>query len=247
MVAKKNIVNFYWDPVCPWCWITSRWMIEVGRQKQIQVNWKLFSLNIINADREIPEPYKTLHEIGLKALRVAAAVRRSYGNDGLAKVYTLMGTHYHHDEQDIDTPEDLEKILQTGGFATRLAQAATDPEWDTMIRADMDQAHSEKISADLIYCKNSYKDRFRLVQKLALTRTVGADDPKTVCEFLAAFTSLSKNRIKDAMAKGAVWLIRSKRGCHAVRFIPETAYYQTVCGAGKRTSRQNQTRRRHHI
>ena len=140
MVPQKDIVDFYWDPVCPWCWITSRWMIDVGHQKQIRVNWKLFSLKIINAARNIPEPYKMLHEMGLKALRVAAAVRKSYGNNGLAKIYTLMGAHYHHDEEDLDTPEDLEKILQTGGYPTRLANAATDPAWDNMIRADMDQA-----------------------------------------------------------------------------------------------------------
>ena len=140
MVAKKNTVDFYWDPVCPWCWITSRWMMDVGHQKQIRVNWKLFSLKIINADRDIPEPYKTMHAVGLKALRVAAAVRKAYGNDGLEKIYTLMGTRYHHDEEDIDTPEDLESILQTGGYPTRLAAAATDSAWDSMIRADMNLA-----------------------------------------------------------------------------------------------------------
>ena len=140
MVAKKNIVDFYWDPVCPWCWITSRWMIDVGHQKQIHVNWKLFSLKIINAERDIPEPYRTLHAMGLKALRVAAAVREVFGNDGLEKIYTLMGSHYHHDEEDIDTPEDLKKILKAGGFPTRLADAAVDPDRDEIIRADMDHA-----------------------------------------------------------------------------------------------------------
>jgi 2-hydroxychromene-2-carboxylate isomerase len=140
MVVKKDTVDFYWDPVCPWCWITSRWMIEVGLQKQIQVNWKLFSLKIINSERDIPEPYRTLHKIGLKALRVAAAVRKTYGNDGLAKIYTLMGTHYHHDEADIDTPEDLEALLKAGGYPKQLAEAAEDPDWDKIISADMDQA-----------------------------------------------------------------------------------------------------------
>ena len=140
MVAKKKIVDFYWDPVCPWCWITSRWMMDVGHQIQIQVNWKLFSLKIINAGRNIPEPYKTLHKMGLKALRVAAAVRKAYGNDALAKTYTIMGTRYHHDEEDIDTPEDLAKILETGGYPARLAKAATETEWDKTIQADMDRA-----------------------------------------------------------------------------------------------------------
>jgi hypothetical protein len=140
MVAKKDTVDFYWDPVCPWCWITSRWVVDVGLHKQIQVTWKLFSLKIINAERKIPEPYKSLHETGLKALRVAAAVRKTYGNDGLAKIYTLMGAHYHHDEADIDTPENLEALLKAGGYPARLATAAFDPAWDKIINADMDQA-----------------------------------------------------------------------------------------------------------
>ncbi len=55
------------------------------------------------------------------------------------------------------------------------------------------------------------------MQKLSLTRIVGADDPVTASEFLAAFTTLSKNRIKDAMAKGAVWLKKSKHGQQRIR------------------------------
>ncbi len=148
MVARKDMVDFYWDPVCPWCWITSRWMMDVGRQKQIQVNWKLFSLKLINAGRETPEQFKVLHAMGLKALRVAAAVSKDYGNDGLAKIYTLMGTRYHHDNADIDTPEDLEQILTSGGYPARLAEAADDPDWDKMISADMDRALA-KVGTDV--------------------------------------------------------------------------------------------------
>ena len=87
-------------------------MVDVGQQKQIQVNWKLFSLKLINKEREVPEDYKILHEIGLKALRVAAAVRAEFGNESVGKIYTAMGGCYHHDEGDIDEPAALEELFQ---------------------------------------------------------------------------------------------------------------------------------------
>ena len=140
MVDLKDTVDFYWDPVCPWCWITSRWMIDVGRQKRIAVTWKLFSLKKINAGRDIPERFSLLHEMGLRALRVAAAVREAYGNEGLAKLYTVMGTFYHHDNEDIDDPAVLSEILETCGYPGRLNAAVEDENWDSRIAADMDQA-----------------------------------------------------------------------------------------------------------
>ena len=99
MAEAKDTVDFYWDAVCPWCWITSRWMVDVGRQKAIQVNWKVFSLKKINEGREMPERFRVSHTIGLRALRVAAAVRQAYGNEVVGKFYTVMGTRRHHDQR----------------------------------------------------------------------------------------------------------------------------------------------------
>jgi predicted DsbA family dithiol-disulfide isomerase len=144
MIDVKDSVDFYWDPICPWCWITSRWMVDVGRQKQIHVNWKLFSLK----NRDIPEHFKILHQIGLRALRVAAAVSKEYGNDGLTKLYTVMGTCYHHDNEDIDEPDILEEILKSCGFPIQLADAVDDEAWDKIIAADMDQAVA-KVGTDV--------------------------------------------------------------------------------------------------
>lgn len=115
-------------------------MIDVGQQKDIYVNWKLFSLKIINKDRKVKEDFKILHEIGLKALRVAAAVRRANGNDGVGKLYTAMGALYHHDDEDIDDPEVLEHLLNGCNFPTQLISALDDSSWDKEIQADMDQA-----------------------------------------------------------------------------------------------------------
>ena len=115
-------------------------MIDVGRQKNIQVNWKFFSLKIINKERDVPQDYKLLHEVGLKALRVAAAVRREFGNDGVGKIYTAMGAVYHHDEGDNDDVESLAEILKVCGLPLNLATAAEDESFDNDIQADMDLA-----------------------------------------------------------------------------------------------------------
>jgi hypothetical protein len=115
-------------------------MIDVGLQKKIRVNWKLFSLKLINKNREVPPDLSILHDIGLKALRVAAAVRRESGNSGVSKIYTAMGTYYHHDQEDIDESAALKKILHSCGLPIGLATAADDEIWDREIQADMDLA-----------------------------------------------------------------------------------------------------------
>jgi hypothetical protein len=73
MADTKDAVEFYWDPVCPWCWITSRWMADVGRHKAIEVDWRFFSLRKINEGRELPERFRVSHLMGLRANAVAKA------------------------------------------------------------------------------------------------------------------------------------------------------------------------------
>ncbi|MGQ4810123.1 Thioredoxin-like reductase [Candidatus Entotheonellaceae bacterium PAL068K] len=143
MARPQDTVEFYWDMVCPWCWITSRWMEDVGRQKNIHINWKFFSLKKINEGRDMPERFRVSHAIGLRALRVAAAVRQDYGNDAVGKLYTVMGTRRHHDQQDISTPERLAELLQICGLPQTLAAAADDESWDQVIEADMEQAKAK--------------------------------------------------------------------------------------------------------
>jgi hypothetical protein len=82
----------------------------------------------------------TGNSIGLKALRVAAAVRRDYGNDGAGKIYTAMGTRYHHDQEDIDEPTVMKDILVACGYPQQLATAVEEESWDKDIEADMEHA-----------------------------------------------------------------------------------------------------------
>jgi predicted DsbA family dithiol-disulfide isomerase len=118
-------------------------MEDVAQQKSIQVNWKFFSLKKINEGRDLPERFRISHTIGLRALRVAAAVRQDYGNEGVRKLYTAMGTRRHHDQEDIGDTKALTEILQTCGFPTQLAAAADEETWDKVIEADMDQAKAK--------------------------------------------------------------------------------------------------------
>ena len=148
MANAQNAVEFYWDPVCPWCWITARWMEDVSRQKTIEVDWRFFSLRKINEGRELPERFRISHLMGLRALRVAAAVREQHGGEAVRTLYTVMGTRKHHDQADIGTVEELESILRTCGLPAALAAAADDEAWDKVIDADMARA-VEKAGKDV--------------------------------------------------------------------------------------------------
>lgn len=144
MGEAKDTVDFYWDVVCPWCWITSRWMEDVSSQRSIEVNWKFFSLKKINEGRDLPERFKISHAQGLRALRVAAAVREAHGNEGVRTLYTALGAHKHHDQADVGERSVLEAALQACGFSTDLAAAADDEnKWDAVIDADMDAAKAK--------------------------------------------------------------------------------------------------------
>ena len=148
MIGVRDSVEFYWDPICPWCWITSRWMEDVSRQKDIHVTWRFFSLKMINAERDVASDLSILHAMGLRALRIAAAVRAKYGHGAVARLYTLMGTAYHHDQEDIDEPEVAEAILKRGGFPPALAAAVDDSDRDGAIEADMARA-AAKVGNDV--------------------------------------------------------------------------------------------------
>jgi len=123
-------------------------MVEVGRYKDIHINWKFFSLKLINEGREEREGSRKAHEMGLKALRVAAAVRREAGNQAVGKIYTAMGARYHHDKEGIDKPSVLREILHVCGFPGDLSSAAEDGARDADIRADMDEA-TFKVGTDV--------------------------------------------------------------------------------------------------
>lgn len=130
-------LTFWFDPRCPWCWITSRWIEEVKDQRGITVVFKPFSLLFKNEPEEDSEYYERAR-VGTLALRVCEAARERGGDEAVAALYTQLGAQLHHDENEGETL--IPQALADAGLDADLAEAAGDERWDEAIRASMDEA-----------------------------------------------------------------------------------------------------------
>jgi 2-hydroxychromene-2-carboxylate isomerase len=117
-------LDFFWDPVCPWAWITSRWVTNVQAELGIDVDWRFISLKLVNADKELPPDYaeraRKSHGLGWGLLNVAAAVRASGGGERLGDLYTAFGTTIHIDRE-------APVLRETAGIAAVLDRLDLDP------------------------------------------------------------------------------------------------------------------------
>lgn len=145
-------LHFYFDPVCPFAWITSKWVRLVARQRDYRVDWRFISLRILNAHIDyaahFPEHYEEGHTAGLRLLRVAARTRAELGRDAVGALYEAIGTRI------FDTPRTadplsasgqgarrvLEPLLRNAGLPVELADALDDQSLDDEIRAETDEA-----------------------------------------------------------------------------------------------------------
>ena len=110
-------VEFFLDPVCPWCWITSRWVTHVQEEASYSVGWRFISLYVLNEDKEPSEEMRQAHLGGLRALRVLDQVRADHGNDAVAAVYTELGTRIHVDQRRAELVADPVAFIAEAGTA----------------------------------------------------------------------------------------------------------------------------------
>ncbi len=149
-------IRFYFDPVCPFCWLTSKWIRMVQAERGFAVDWRFISLRLINSnidyDAHFPPEYEAGHTAGLRLLRVAARARAECGPQVMDPLHAALGAHIFDTASPSDVTDEKERrerrgtrefvdpILREAGLPTELADALDDESWDAGIRAEGQEA-----------------------------------------------------------------------------------------------------------
>ncbi len=137
-MTSKIKAEFWFDPICPWAWTTSRWILEVAKVRDIEITWNIFSLGHLNRDREMTEKYQSSASNSWLCGRVVAAVGESAGQDKVLEIYSAIGARIHSGKEGI-SEELFRAALSEIGLDPELALEMHNTAWDEKIIASHDR------------------------------------------------------------------------------------------------------------
>jgi hypothetical protein len=145
--ASQQTADFWFDPLCPWAWMASRWMLEVEKVRPVTTSWHVMSLAYLNADKpDLPEEYREALAQAWGPVRVCVAAEQLYGPEVVLPLYTALGNRFHLEK----APKDLDTIasaIEEVGLPASLVDAATSTDYDVALKAShhdgMDQVGYE--------------------------------------------------------------------------------------------------------
>ena len=127
-------LDFWFDPLCPWAWITSRWVLEVEKIRPVQARWHVMSLAVLNEGKDMPDRYKEFLREAWGPVRVCIAAEQKLGPEVLLPLYTALGSRFHHEKADRSRAT-IEAALADAGLPVELADAMDDESYDEALRA----------------------------------------------------------------------------------------------------------------
>lgn len=144
MADQRVTADFWFDPVCPWAWITSRWMVEVEKVRPVETQWHVMSLAVLNSGRDLSEDYKKGLETSWGPVRIAIAAAQQAEKAGddpnqvLGRYYTEIGARFHHEKKPRERAT-YEEALTAAGLSADLVDAADTTDFDDALR----KSHAE--------------------------------------------------------------------------------------------------------